>query len=106
MKNQSQSALDVLGFLPYRPTMPAVIHQLSEDGAAIRQGMKVGDRILSINGLKMNDWFDVVDIVQKSPEKLLNIDVLREGQLVHLQVMPQGKRDSMGNVTGIFGCSE
>ncbi|MCG2957981.1 PDZ domain-containing protein, partial [Escherichia coli] len=59
LKNQSQSALDVLGFLPYRPAMPAVIHQLSEDGAAIRQGMKVGDRILSINGLKMNDWFDV-----------------------------------------------
>ena len=103
LKNQSQSALDVLGFLPYRPAMPAVIHQLSEDGAAIRQGMKVGDRILSINGLKMNDWFDVVDIVQKSPEKLLNIDVLREGQLVHLQVMPQGKRDSMGNVTGMLG---
>lgn len=103
LKNQSQSALDVLGFLPYRPAMPAVIHQLSEDGAAIRQEMKVGDRILSINGLKMNDWFDVVDIVQKSPEKLLNIDVLREGQLVHLQVMPQGKRDSMGNVTGMLG---
>lgn len=103
LKNQSQSALDVLGFLPYRPAMPAVIHQLSEDGAAIRQGMKVGDHILAVDGVKMNDWFDVVDIVQKSPEKLLKIDVLRNGQLVHLQVMPQGKRDNMGNVTGMLG---
>ncbi|MFW1809860.1 RIP metalloprotease RseP [Acinetobacter ursingii] len=103
LKDQSQSALDILGFLPYRPQMPAVIHQLSEDGAAIRQGMKVGDQILSINGIKMNDWFDVVDVVQKSPEKLLNIDVLRNGQMVHLQVMPQGKRDNMGNITGMLG---
>jgi len=103
LKDQSQSALDILGFLPYRPQMPAVIHQLSEDGAAIRQGMKVGDQIFSINGIKMNDWFDVVDVVQKSPEKLLNIDVLRNGQMVHLQVMPQGKRDNMGNTTGMLG---
>ncbi|MBK0063377.1 MULTISPECIES: RIP metalloprotease RseP [unclassified Acinetobacter] len=103
LKDQSQSALDVLGFLPYRPAMPAVIHQLSEDGAAIRQGMKVGDQILSIDGIKMNDWFDVVDIVQKSPEKLLNMDVLRGGQVVHLHVMPQGKRDNMGNTTGMLG---
>ncbi len=103
LKDQSQSALDILGFVPYRPQMPAVIHQLSEDGAAIRQGMKVGDQIFSINGIKMNDWFDVVDVVQKSPEKLLNIDVLRNGQMVHLQVMPQGKRDNMGNTTGMLG---
>ncbi|WP_130802593.1 RIP metalloprotease RseP [Acinetobacter ihumii] len=103
LKDQSQSALDVLGFLPYRPEMPAVIHQLSEDGAAVRQGMKVGDQIMAINGIKMKDWFDVVDVVQKSPEKLLKIDVLRDGQMVHLQVMPQGKRDNMGNTTGMLG---
>ena len=103
LKDQSQSALDILGFLPYRPQMPAVIHQLSEDGAAIRQGMKVGDQILSINGIKMNDWFDVVDVVQKSPEILLNIDVLLNGHMVLLQVMPQGKRDNMGNTTGMLG---
>lgn len=51
----------------------------------------------------MKDWFDVVDVVQKSPEKLLNVDVQRNGQIVHLQVMPQGKRDNMGNVTGMLG---
>ena len=43
-KNQNESALDV-GFLPYRPVIPAVVTELTEDGAAIRQGMKVGDRI-------------------------------------------------------------
>ena len=103
LKDQSQSALDALGFVPYRPVIPAVVYKLSEDGAAIRQGMKEGDRIVTIDGVAMKDWFDVVAVVQKSPEKLLNIAVQREGKLVQLQVMPQGKRDNMGNVSGMLG---
>ncbi|MFC6167657.1 RIP metalloprotease RseP [Acinetobacter terrestris] len=103
LKNQNQSALDSLGFMPYRPHIPAVAAKLSEDGAAIRQGMKEGDKIIAIDGVKMNDWFDVVQVVQASPEKLLKIDILRQNQLLHLEVMPQAKRDSMGNVSGVLG---
>lgn len=103
LKNQNQSALDSLGFMPYRQHIPAVAAKLSEDGAAIRQGMKEGDKIIAIDGVKMNDWFDVVQVVQASPEKLLKIDILRQNQLLHLEVMPQAKRDSMGNVSGVLG---
>ena len=101
LKDQTQSPLDVLGFTPYRPKIPAVVTKLSEDGAAIRQGMQQGDKIVAIDGIKMNDWFDVVQVVQASPEKLLKIDVLRQNQLVQLEVMPQGKRDNMGKVSGL-----
>ncbi|AZN64429.1 RIP metalloprotease RseP [Acinetobacter johnsonii] len=103
LKDQTQSPLDVLGFTPYRPKIPAVVTKLSEDGAAIRQGMQQGDKIVAIDGIKMNDWFDVVQVVQASPEKLLKIDVFRQNQLVQLEVMPQGKRDNMGKVSGVLG---
>ena len=103
LKNQNQSVLDSLGFLPYRPYIAPVVSKLSEDGAAIRQGMKEGDKIIAIDGVKMNDWFDMVQVVQASPEKLLKIDILRQNQLIHLEVMPQGKRDNMGNVSGVLG---
>lgn len=103
LKDQSQSTIDALGFLPYQPQIPAVVYKLSKDGAAIRQGMKEGDKVVAIEGKPVKDWFDVVEVVQKSPEKLLAIDVLRQGQIVHLQVMPQGTRDSMGNVKGLLG---
>lgn len=73
LKDQTQSPLDVLGFTPYRPKIPAVVTKLSEDGAAIRQGMQQGDKIVAIDGIKMNDWFDVVQVVQASPEKLLKL---------------------------------
>ena len=103
LRDQSQSPLEILGFTPYRPEIPAVVSKLSEDGAAVRQGMKQGDRIVAIDGVKMKDWFDVVRVVQASPEKLLKIDVLRQNKIVHLEVMPQGKRDQMGKVTGMLG---
>ena len=103
INDQSQSPLDVLGFTPYRPQIPAIVSKLSEDGAAIRQGMKEGDQIVAIDGVKMNDWYDVVQVVQASPEKLLKIDVLRNNQVQQLEVMPQGKRDNMGNVSGVLG---
>lgn len=103
INDQSQSPLDVLGFTPYRPQIPAIVSKLSEDGAAIRQGMQVGDQIIAIDGVKMNDWYDVVQVVQASPEKLLKVDVLRNNQVQQLEVMPQGKRDNMGNVSGVLG---
>ncbi len=95
--------IQTLGFIPYRPQIPAVVTKLSEDGAAIRQGIKEGDKIVAIDGVKMKDWFDVVEIVQASPEKLLKIDVLRNGEIKQLDVMPQGQRDNMGNVIGMLG---
>ncbi|WP_180072628.1 RIP metalloprotease RseP [Acinetobacter sp. YH12075] len=103
LNDQSQSPLDILGFTPYRPQIPAIVSKLSEDGAAIRQGMQVGDQIIAIDGVKMNDWYDVVQVVQASPEKLLKVDVLRNNQVQQLEVMPQGKRDNMGNFSGVLG---
>ncbi len=103
LKDQSQSPFKVLGFMPYQPEIPAVVYKLSEDGAAIRQGMQVGDQIVAIDQAPMKDWYAVSEVIQKSPEKLLAVDVLRKGQVVHLQIMPQGKRDDMGNVVGMMG---
>lgn len=103
IKDQSQSPMEVLGFLPYRPAVPAVVSELNEDGAAIRQGMHVGDQIVAIDGVAMKDSYDVIRLVQHSPEKMLNIDVLRKGQVVSVQVMPQGHRDDMGQVKGMLG---
>ncbi|SDB88274.1 RIP metalloprotease RseP [Acinetobacter boissieri] len=103
LNDQKKSVFDSLGFLPYRPKIEPIVQKLSDDGAAVRQGMQVGDRVVSIDGIATPDWFDVVDIVKKSPEKMLDITVLRKAQEIHLKVMPQGHRDDMGNVTGVLG---
>lgn len=103
IKDQSQSPLETLGFLPYYPPVPAVVQELDQDGAAFLQGMKAGDKIVAIDGVAMADSYDVIRLVQHSPEKMLKIDVMRDGSLQSLQVMPQGKRDDMGQVKGMLG---
>ncbi|MDO4222759.1 MAG: RIP metalloprotease RseP [Acinetobacter sp.] len=90
-QNNQASPLESLGFLPYTPQIAAVVAKVHENSAAFHQGMKVGDQIVEINGQKVNDWYDVVNTVRHSPEKLLKIDVLRQGNVVSLNVMPQAK---------------
>lgn len=91
LKEQHESALESIGVLPYRPPIKAIVHSLTEGGSAQRQGMQVGDEIVQIDGNAVQDWYDVVTIVRNSPEKLLHIDVLRQGNIVSLEVMPQAK---------------
>lgn len=103
-----KDTLTSLGVLPWQPQIEPVIGQLSEDGAAIRQGMKVGDKIVAINNESVEDWLVVTRIIRDNPETLLNFTVLRENEQgesreVQLQIMPQGKKGSAGQQYGQIG---
>lgn len=103
-----KDTLTSLGILPWQPQIEPVIGQLSEDGAAIRQGMKVGDKIVAINNEPVEDWLVVTRIIRDNPETLLNFTVLRkdeqgENREVQLQIMPQGKKGSAGQQYGQIG---
>ncbi|WP_199507135.1 MULTISPECIES: RIP metalloprotease RseP [unclassified Psychrobacter] len=101
--NNGKDALSSFGVLPWQPTIEPIIGGLSEGGAAERQGLKVGDRITSINGNKIDDWISATRIIRDNPEALLTFDVMRDGKPVRLEVMPQGKKDTMGNAYGQIG---
>ncbi len=103
IQDQSQSPLKSLGFLPYQPHIPPVIDELSEGGAAIRQGMQVGDQIVAINGQAIKEWSQAVELIQQSPEKLMTFTILRNGQSLDLKIMPQIRKDVMGQETGFIG---
>ena len=103
IKDQSQSPLQTLGFLPYQPDIKPILGQIAEDGAAARQGLKVGDQITAIDGKPTKDWFEVVEQIRQSPEKLLVFTITRNGETLDVKVMPQTKRDAMGNETGMIG---
>ncbi|WP_264480671.1 RIP metalloprotease RseP [Psychrobacter sp. I-STPA6b] len=100
---QGKDALTSFGALPWQPKIEPVIGELSDDGAAIRQGLQVGDKLLSIDGVTVEDWIGATRIIRDNPETLLDFSVLRDGQEVELQIMPQAKKDNMGNVIGQIG---
>ena len=100
---QGKDALSSFGMIPWQPTIEPMVGDVTPDGAASRQGLKAGDRITDINNEAINDWISATRIIRDNPETLLTFNVLREGKSVQLQIMPQGKKDNLGNDYGQIG---
>ena len=100
---QGKDALSSFGMIPWQPNIAPIVGDLTPDGAASRQGLKAGDRITAINGEEINDWISATRIIRDNPETLLTFNVLRDGKSVQLQIMPQGKKDNLGNDYGQIG---
>jgi regulator of sigma E protease len=103
MSASSKDPLSELGFFPWQPVVDAVIGDLDPTGAAAKQGLQVGDRILQINQHPVTGWLEMTRLVRQSPEKNLNMTVLRGQKTLELDVMPQGKKDAMGQSIGFLG---
>lgn len=101
--NKGRDAISSLGAMPWQPKIAPVIGDLAPEGAASRQGMEIGDRITSINGTPVEDWISATRIIKDNPETLLTVKVLRDGKPLALKIMPQAKKDTMGNRFGQIG---
>lgn len=107
-EDSGKDTLTSLGVMPWQPHIEPIIGQLTQDGAAIRQGMKVGDKIVAINDQPINDWLDATRVIRANPETLLSFKVLRKDaqgleKPVMLQIMPQGKKATAGQTYGQIG---
>lgn len=100
--NTDQSPFSLLGVLPYRPHIPAVIGELVDDGAGALMGLKAGDEIVQINDTPINDWTDATDMIRQNPETMLSFSVMRDGKKQTIEVMPQGKSVG-GRIIGQIG---
>jgi regulator of sigma E protease len=97
-------AIPFVGGLMYGvPVPPApVVKEIKQGGAAESAGLRVGDRIVSFNGIEHPKWDRIRGDVLLSPEKPLPISVEREGQRVDLTLTPS-KRVDTGEVIGDMG---
>lgn len=94
--------LDQLGFQAWRPQLPPVIGGLTEDGAARRDGLQAGDRVVAVDGSGIDDWEQLVDIVEASPRQPLEFLVQREGSRQSVTVTP-GVRKKNDRDSGVIG---
>jgi regulator of sigma E protease len=91
---------DGLGFQPWQP--PAVVAQLSEDGAAAAAGVLEGDRITSIDGEPVANFSDLQAIVSVRPDEPVDIELIRDEHALTIN-LTLGSRDVDGQRSGLLG---
>ena len=69
-----------LGIRPWRPQIVPVIAQLDPEGPAQAAGIRLGDRLLSLNQQPLDDWQQVIDAVRALPGEPVSLQVERQGQ--------------------------
>ncbi len=100
---ETESAMTTLGFKPFSPQVYTSVAHVSEGGAADKAGFIPGDTILNIDGEPVAHWQDVVEHIQDSAERTLNVNVDRNGESLMLLLTPESRRLSADKVIGYAG---
>ena len=94
---------DGLGFQPFGPgDLPADIGRVEDDGPAKGAGLEAGDRIVAVDGLNVDDFAALVEIVQERANKEVSIDFLRDGSRLTTTLTIQ-ERIIDGEIRGRLG---
>lgn len=99
---EPSNLISAIGIVPWRPQVVPTIAEVVAGGAAERAGFLKGDTVQTINGEPVSDWQSFVVWVQKSPNAKLMVDVLRDGELKTLTLIPAA-REVSGVAVGLAG---
>lgn len=100
---QSQ-LLSQVGVQPFRPPLPAVIGKLESGGAAERDGLRPGDRVMATDGEPIIHWGDWVEVVRANPGKMLAVEVAR-GTLTQIVELTPNPLEIDTGVIGRIGAA-
>ena len=94
----------ILFMVAGRPFTPPEVGSVVAGSAAERAGIQAGDRVVELDGSRIERFEDIQRIIQLSPGERLDAAVDRDGTVIRLSVVPdrQEETDRFGNVH-VFG---
>lgn len=95
---QSSQLLNLLGVTPLRPEVSPVLETVVAGEPADLAGLKTGDKLLSADGIAINDWSGWVEKIQQSAGMNITITVERSGAVEKLTLKPEAAEDGMGRI--------
>ncbi len=79
----------IIGLFQGVPTEQPIIGEVMPDTPADKVGLTEGDRVLEINGTKVNDWLSFTKIIRQHPNSEIELLLERDDQLETLKITPQ-----------------
>ncbi|MBX3617267.1 RIP metalloprotease RseP [Nitrosomonas sp.] len=84
----------IIGLTSYQPVFDPIIGQVIADGVGSRAGLQAGDEIIAANHTEILTWMDFVKEIRSNPGKMLELEILRHGQMITLTVTPETTTES------------
>ena len=85
-----------IGIETLRLRVEARLANVSEDSPAAGAGLAAGDRVISVDGIPVEEWTDLVRLVRERPGEPLSLVVERLGQRITRTIVPSVKTDAQG----------
>lgn len=95
------------GYLAGWPVLTSEVGKVLDGTPAAAAGFQTGDRIVAIDGESVWRWDDMRAVIEKSPEKRLNVTIERDDNRMDLPVTPSlsDQKDMFGEPLGRIGVS-
>jgi regulator of sigma E protease len=88
-------------FVKGLPVLLPEVGSVMPDTPAKKAGLMEGDRIMKIDGIVVNQWEEMTEIIHKSPGKTINLEIKRDTGLLQIAITPEKK-----TVSDAFGESK
>jgi regulator of sigma E protease len=94
--------LDKLGLYLYQPKILPVIGQFAPDSVAQAAGLQLGDKIVRINNVVIQDWRDLVAVISSHADQSVQIEVQRGETILKRALIPKAEVQN-GKTIGKLG---
>jgi len=102
LQDEKIDLMQDLGLTSWRPNIAPTIEEVLEDGAARQAGLRAGDLILALDGVRIENARQWVDQIRANPERTMPLRVLRDGEPVELALTPRSRSEG-GETFGYIG---
>lgn len=96
--SKPQELYKKLGLNVYQPRIAPVIGKVVEDSVAEEAGLQSGDKVLLAAGQQVDEWQQLVSIIQAHPDMPLELLIQRDGKEMPISLRPQVVQSDKGPI--------
>lgn len=100
---EKQDPVLSLGIMPVSARVDSLIKNVTLDSVAYKAGLQAGDRVIAVDGQKIDLWHPFTSFIRNNPDKALDLTVERAGNMLTLQLVPEAQDISRGQKIGVVG---